>query len=253
MRLRSLGVLLAFIVALVFSGGCFSEEPHFFETFHAYELQIKTDTPLENVTLLVPVPMRGDRPAIDPAQISVGFYADRLPAQYTPAIVLVDGWYYLQLTAPFMDPAEPVHVNYSNSISLGQKFRPEIVPQMIDTLHPFGNASLFSPKQNLTLTSGSPEAVQTSGNNPGYCYSYTIPVYAHYENGSRVEIVSNVEGTNWWSEGFDGNRKNQYSDSYHLTITGEPQGWTIAEGVLTAGRGNYREWQLASFPTSGAE
>jgi len=251
MRLRSLGVLLAFIVSLVFSGGCFSEEPTFINTRYTYGLEIKTGAPLENVTLLVPIPMRGDRAVIGPEPISAEYYTERLPDHYTCSIVPVDGGYYLQLTAPFMSPAEPVLANYYNYTYLGQKFRPEIVPQMANTLYPSGNASLFSPKQNLTLTSGSPEVVQTSGNNPGYSCSYTIPVYAQYENGAWIEIFSYVRGNNEWDEGFNENQGNYYYDSYHLTITGEPQGWTTAGGVLTAGKGNYREWQLNLSPTSG--
>jgi len=253
MHRRLLVILLALVVALVFLCGCFSDEPDFFETFHAYELRIQTTTHIENVTLLVPVPMRGDLPAIGHDPITDAFYTNRLPEHITPAIVPVDGQYYLRLTAPYMDPAELIHVVYSNRASLGQKYHPEIVPQLIDTLHPFGNESLFLPKQNLTSTAGSPEAVQTSdSNSEGYRYDYTIPIYAYYENGTHVEIVSVIEGTNWWREGFDRNLKNQYSDRYHLVITGEPQGWMPAGGEVTAGDGIYREWQLNASPTSGA-
>ncbi|MCK9276455.1 MAG: hypothetical protein M0P22_00010 [Methanoculleus sp.] len=214
----------------------------------------KTTTPIENVTLLVPIPTRGDRPTLGHTQISDAFYADRLPDHNTPAIVPVDGCYYLRLTVPYMDPAEPIYVDYYNRTSFDQEFRPEFVPQLINTLHPFGNESLFSPKQNLTLTAGSPEAVRTSGYNPGgYSYSYTIPVYVYYENGSQVEIYSNIRGENEWVERFDAWALNRYTDHYRLVITGDPQGWMPAEGEVTAGQGVYREWQLApsSTPSSG--
>lgn len=248
-----LTVLLALVVALVFLCGCLSGEPDFFETFRMYKLHIQTDAPIENVTLLVPIPMHGDRPAIGSVLLSDAFYADHLPERYTLSVVPVDGGYYLRVAAPFLDPAEPIHVDYYNSTTLSQRFRPEVVPQLINTLHPLGNESLFAPKQNLTLTAGSPGAVQTSGayNPDGYRYSYVIPVYAYYENGTRVEIVSVIEGTNWWREGFDRNWNNQYSDCYYLTVTGDPQGWMPAEGEVTAGQGIYREWQLAPSPTTG--
>jgi len=256
MRFRSLAVLLAFVVALVLLSGCSSEEPQFFSKSYSYTLEVKVHRYIENVTFLVPIPMRGERPAVGPTSISDAFYTDRLPEQFTSAIVPVDGQYYLRLSAPFMDPAEPVYVKYLNSTSLGQKFRLEIVPQLIDTRHPFGNESLFYPKQNLTLTGGSPVTVSTSyyiaGYYGGYSYSYAIPVYAYYENETRVTIFSSIRGMNGWVEGFDGHRNNGYFDQYHLTINGKPQGWMAARGDMMTGEGFYREWQLAPNGTAGA-
>ncbi|MDD3856793.1 MAG: hypothetical protein PHP43_01940 [Methanoculleus sp.] len=252
MRFRPLVVLLALLVAQVFLCGCFSDEPQYPHTRITYELSIRTATPIENVTLLIPIPTRGDRPAIGPVSISDELYTDRLPEHITSAIVPVDGQYYLRLTAPSMDPARPIRVDYYNYTSFGDKFRPGIVPQLIDTRYPFGNESLFSPKQNLTLIAGTPEAVQTSGSYPGCRYSYTIPVYACYENGSRIEIYSDTCCENGWAEQFDAWMLNRYSDRYHLVITGDPQGWMAAEGEVTAGYGSYREWQLNASTTSGA-
>lgn len=253
MHRRPLVALLALLVAQVFLCGCSMNEVDYLHTRFDYELSIKTTTPIENVTLLVPIPTRGDRPAIGHDPISSAFYIDRLPERITPAIVPINGYYYLQLTIPSMDPARPIHVDYYNRTSFDQEFHPELVPQLFDTLHPFGNESLFSPKQNLTLTAGSPEAVQTSGFNPeGYSYAYTIPVYASYVNGSQVEIDSKIRGENEWVERFDAWALNRYTDHYRLVITGEPQGWMPAEGKMTAGEGVYREWQLNLTPTSGA-
>jgi len=264
MRFRPLFVLLALVVAQVFLCGCFSEEPHNISRSYDYSLGIRTATPIENVTLLIPIPTCGDRPALGPVPITAEFYDPdndfhssyplRIPDHYTLAVIPIDGRYYLQLTAPFMDPAEPVSMIYHNYTFLAGDLRPDIVPQMINTLHPLGNESLFSPKQNLTLTAGSPEAVRTSGayNPRGYSYSYIVPVYAYYENGTRVDISSSMHGSNEWDAGFDGGGLNQYSDRYHLTVTGEPQGWMPAEGEVTAGRGVYEEWQFAPSSTSGS-
>ncbi|WP_214083985.1 hypothetical protein [Methanoculleus sp.] len=256
--------LFVLVIALVFLSGCFSEEPHYISRSYDYSLGIRTATPIENVTLLVPIPTCGDRPALGPVPITAEFYDPdndfhssyplRIPDHYTLAVIPIDGRYYLQLTAPFMDPAEPVSMIYHNYTPLADELRLGIVPQMINTLHPLGNESLFSPKHNLTLTAGSPDAVQTSGayNPDGYRYSYTIPVYAYYENGTRVEIDSSISGVNEWGEGFDYHPSNRYSDSYSLTITGDPQGWMPAEGEVTAGQEVYREWQLNLSPTSGS-
>jgi len=251
MRFRSLGVLLALVVALVLLSGCLSNEPRprAVHTDFEYELRILTTTLIENVTLLIPIPMRDEHPIIGSVYISDEFYMRfggwryPLPEHYTFAIVPVDGQYYLQMTTPFMDPEKPVQVRYRNSTYLDEGFRPEYVLQMIDTRHPFGNESLFYPKQNLTLTGGS---------NPSYGYSYAIPVYAYYENGTRVEIVSEIEGINGWLEHFDSYIYNRYEDRYRLTITGESQGWMSAEGSMMTGEGVYREWQLAPNGTSGA-
>ncbi|UYU19257.1 MULTISPECIES: hypothetical protein [Methanoculleus] len=252
MHRRPLVVLLVLVVAQVFLCGCTSSGPQDFSVSSSYTLHITTDTRIENVTLLVPIPARGDLPAIGHDPISDAFYANRFPEHITPAIVPIDGQYYLRLTAPFLSPAEPVRVNYENYTSLAGDFRPEIVPQMVETRYPFGNESLFLPKQNLALTAGSPEAVETRGINPGCRYSYTIPVYAYCENGSRIEVYSTIWGRNGWVEQFDAGALNQYSDRYHLVITGEPQGWMAADGVMTAGEGIYREWQLNASTTSGS-
>jgi len=252
MRFRPLVVLLALLVAQVFLCGCLSGGPQDFSVSSSYTLHITTDTRIENVTLLVPIPTRGDLSAIGHDPISDAFYTNRLPEYITPAIVPVDGQYYLRLTAPFLSPGEPVWVNYENYTFLAGDFRPEVVSQMVNTLHPLGNESLFSPKQNLALTAGSPEAVETRGINPGCRYSYTIPVYAHYENGSRVEISSRIKSESGWAEQFDAWALNRYYDRYHLVITGDPQGWMPAGGEVTAGYGIYREWQLNFSTTSGA-
>ncbi|PKL61310.1 MAG: hypothetical protein CVV31_12070 [Methanomicrobiales archaeon HGW-Methanomicrobiales-2] len=266
MRCRLLVVLLALVVAQVFLSGCLSGEPQDLYTYFRYELSIRTATPIENVTLLVPIPTRGDQPAIGPEQISGELYTDpgnlrkgpsdpsTLPEHYDFAIIPVDGQYYLRLTTPYMNPAEPIGVRYYNRTSLGDKFRPEVVPRLIETRHPFGNESLFSPKQNLTLTASSSGTPNERGyyNPEGYRYSYTIPVYAHYENGTQVSISSEIEGSNRWLEGFDFAGQNRYSDAYSLTITGEPQGWMPAEGKVTVGQGDYREWQLNLSATSGS-
>lgn len=265
MRCRCLVVLLALVVARVFLSGCISEEPTFSSTRYDYRLFIKTDTRIENVDLLVPIPTRGNRPVIGHDPVSDAFYTDpdnlwkyppypsTLPEHYDFTLVPVEDQYYLRLTASYMDPAEQIGVDYYNRTSLGDDFRPEIVPQLIETRYPFGNESLFSPKQNLTLIAGTPGIVETRGINPGYSYSYTIPVYVYYENGSRIEIYSDIRGENEWLEQFDAWAPNQYTDHYRLVITGDPQGWMPAEGVVTAGQGIYREWQLNSSTTSGSE
>lgn len=256
MRFRPLAVLFVLFVlfvTLIFLCGCFSDEPQGLHTRFMHKLSIKTTTPIENVTFLVPVPTRDDLPAIGYNPISDAFYVDRLPEHYDYTIVPVDGQYYLQLTAPQMDPARPIHVDYYNYASFGDKFRPEIVPQLIDTRYPFGNESLFSPKQNLTLIAGAPGIVETRSINPGCRYSYTIPIYAYYENGTRIEIYSDIWGENGRVEQFDAGMLNRYYDRYYLIITGEPQGWMPAGGEVTTGYGSYREWQLNASPTFGAE
>ncbi|MDD3856792.1 MAG: hypothetical protein PHP43_01935 [Methanoculleus sp.] len=269
MRFRLSDLLVALLVllaVLLCLRGISSGEPQDPHTYFRYELSIRTATPIENVTLLIPIPTRGDRPIIGPEPISGAFYTDpgnlpkrpsdpsTLPEHYDFAIVPLDGQYYLRLTAPHMNPAEPIDVRYSNRTPLGD-IRPEVVPQLIDTRHPFGNESLFAPKQNLTLTASSSGTPNERGyyNPGGYRYSYTIPVYAHYENGTQVSISSEIEALNRWFEGLDLEGLNRYSDAYSLTITGEPQGWMLADGELTAGKGIYREWQLNASPTSGAE
>ena len=262
-------VLLALVVALVFFCGCASEEPEVVDAIYAYELSIRATTPIENVTLLVPIPAQGGRPAIGHILISDEFYAeqahttytDHLPKHYALAVVRIDDRFYLKVTASFMDSVDPIVVFYGSRKTLDHGFSPEIIRQMVETLYPFGNEPLFSPKQNLTLTAGSTGVVSMYGHyNPcGYEYSYVIPVYAYYESGTYVEIASRVEGSNLWGQrgddsafNFDDSGFNRYSDCYHLTITGSPEGWMAAEGTVTAGRGIYREWQLALSPTSGA-
>lgn len=269
MRFRLLVVLLALLVALVFLNGCLSEEPHYIYTAHKYQLEITTDTFIENATFLLPIPMRDGLPAIGYDRISDELYADHTFAghvngapqeysrlNYTQSIVQIDGRYYLRLALPFMGGRDTILIFYNNLTALGyDNSSPVIVRQMIDTRHPFGNESLFSPVQNLTPTAGSPEKPSGSGyyDPDGYSYSYTVPVYAHYENTGRIEISSYVEGENTWGHGFDEVGSNRYTDTYNLVIAGEPQGWMPAEGVVMAGQGGYREWQLNSSTTSGSE
>ena len=55
MRFRLLVALLAFLVALVFLSGCLSEEPHYIYIAHKYQLEITTDTFIENATFLLQI------------------------------------------------------------------------------------------------------------------------------------------------------------------------------------------------------
>ncbi|MDD4255224.1 MAG: hypothetical protein PHP59_07595 [Methanofollis sp.] len=241
---RALALPLVLFIALVFLSGCFSTEPSLLVVSYTYELQIRTDAPIENVTFLVPIPTCGDRPAVGPEPITVDFYSERLSQNITPAIVRVEGRQYLQLTAPFMHAERSIHVHYRNYTPM-KKFSPEVVPQLINTLYPFDNESLFFPKQNFTPKE------ETQNPDSGYDY-YTIPVYAHYENGTRVEIYSDLRGLNEWVEGFDNNCGNYYSDFYYLSITGDPQGWMPASGMMRVGSGTYREWQVEPTPDASA-
>jgi hypothetical protein len=242
---RALAFLLILVIALVFLSGCFSQEPSYFSTLYSYSLEIETGAPIENVIFLVPLPTCGDRPTVGPESITVDFYSDRLSQNITPAIVQVKGRQYLRLTTPFMHVDGSIHVYYRNYTSM-KEFSPDIIPQLINTLHPFGNESLFFPKQNFTPTE------ETYGTNPGYFYTYVIPVYAYYENGTQVKISSEIEGVNEWVEFFDAWISNRYSDSYRLTITGEPQGWMPADGKMIRGAGTYREWQVEPTPDASA-
>lgn len=263
MRYQSLVVLSALVVALACSGGCFSDEPFYPRIYFSYLLMVETSTPLENVTFLLPLPVQGDRPAIGSEPVSVEFITglnnsriystnySSIPEQCDLEIDAIDGAYYLRLTAPYLNPADQFSVHYSPGTDLGDDFTPEIVSQMIDTLHPFGNTSLFYPKQNLTPTAGNPVTVLTDEFNRGCTYSYTVPVYAQYENGTQVKIYSSIRGVNEWSESFDMHPANKYSDTYELHISGDPKGWISVKGEVVAGIGNYREWQLAPASTSG--
>lgn len=242
--------LLLFVLPLIILSGSASEEPSFLSAHYTYGLTVRTETPIENVTFLLPVPTCGDSPAIGPEPITDDFYSGRLPENVTSARVLVEGRPYLRLTAPAMDAGEGISLEYQNFTSLGQNFSPEVVPHLVNILHPFGNESLFSSGQDLTRAEGSPAEVKTHGNNPGYSCTYTVPVYAYYEKGTRVEISSGIEGRNDWREFFDAWMSNHYSDRYHLTITGEPEGWTSADGRVAAGSGIYREWQVGPLPAS---
>lgn len=244
--------LLLFVLPLIILSGSISEEPSFLSTRYAYDLTIQTETPIENVTFLLPIPTCGDRPAIGPEPITDEFYSSRLPENVTSTLVLVEGRPYLRLTTPFMDAGEEISIDYQNYTSLGQNFSPEVVPQLVNTLHPFDNESLFSSGQDLTRADCSPGEVKTHGTNPGYSCTYAIPISAYYENGTQVEISSGIEGANDWREFFDAWISNHYSDRYHLTITGEPQGWISADGRVVAGSGIYREWQVGSLPASDA-
>ncbi|WP_067048615.1 YIP1 family protein [Methanofollis ethanolicus] len=244
--------LVLFFIALVVVFSNIPEGPSYLSTRYTYDLSIQTRTPIENVTFLLPVPTYHNRPAIGPEPITDDFYSSRLPENVTSTLVLVDGRHYLRLTTPHMDAGDEISLDYQNYTSLGQNFSPEVVPQLVNTLYPFNNESLFSSGQNLTHADCSPGEVKTHGTNPGYSCTYAIPISAYYDNGTQVEISSGIEGANDWREFFDAWISNHYSDRYHLTITGEPQGWTSANGRVVAGSGVYREWQVGPLPASDA-
>ena len=199
MRFRPLAVLLVLFVTLIFLCGCFSDEPQGLHTRFMHKLSIKTTTPIENVTFLVPVPTRDDMPAIGRNPISDAFYVDRLPEHYDCTIIAVDGQYYLQLTAPQMDPARPIHVDYYNYTSFGDTFRPEVIPQLRSTKHwypspatnPWSSRPTAEPH---TDNRQAPQGLLKRVINPGCRYSSYHPRYAYYEKKRRIENLFDIWG-----------------------------------------------------------
>jgi len=215
---------------------------------YRYEVTVRMDSALHNVTLYVPLPVSEDGSKIC-GEIMAGNAS--IPAGWDCEIVETEHGKMLNIraeeiipdrnTPPVPLPEEecgpdalpcPAQTYTSERVSVRVQADREI-----NTKNPVGNVSILSPKYNLARSVY--RMPHPEDRTPPICYEYESRIYANYTTSPAAEVSIHVElvGENtWWVYGWSGNK---YRDGVGVTLTGVQDGWRAASGNLVAGEGRY--------------
>ena len=238
-------VLSFVILALLVSGCLVTSGPRlFFSTYH-YNLQIQSDTPLYNVTFIIPLPVKNGMPVVgndaltadDFQQPGISAYltqsppglnlsdAVSLPAGYQPwfAVIRADN------LTPVNESGEVYTLNKYTSYKYTRLKEFRVVP------NPVGYEALIVPKFNFTWKD--PRPVELKGDIVRY-QIYTIPedtsIFTDFrtKKSANISIVFSYSVRNHWTQGYDDSWGNFYQEIFIAHFNGEPQGWYPMPGSI---------------------
>lgn len=248
--------LMLCTIFIMIVSGCISEPPPRICVSNAdFYIQIRTDHPITNVTLLLPLPVKNGIPVIGVQQIdmsmfnnenySVEFVQQPLAndQNMTDSIKNGDPW-YLKVYSYRIDPGQSG--NPALNFDIGNRSRSVNPVVFSNTLYPVGNESVFLPKSDFSqpprilVPSRSAEWIEYAP----FQTKQTLSIYADYsaEPTTRVEILSGISESNSWVEpaapgsqysGIDGGG-NSYSDYYSWTWFGDSRGWHEVAGEFSS-------------------
>ena len=228
------------------------EYPRDLQKTSDYLLQIDTNSPLQNATFLVPLPVKNNQPVIGAKKLTPGDFSKTgfsidFPQQYpewTPDgshsdfSLIANHPHYLRIRAVLWPKGRTewnVH-DETNGIMTPLLF--------FDTLSPIGNESVLLPKLDFSP----PEYPQILRKYPEYSEIYYIPeradesslIYTDFISNNETEVFVYVEvrGDNYWRDNDDTGGSNYYSDKIEGN-TGNNRGWNVITGELRVGNGPY--------------
>lgn len=246
-RMVKASVSLLILIAVLWAIWTYHTDELYGESFSSefqYEITLKTDSKLKNVSLLLPFPE--NIPEIEEKLLNDGS-AENIDLR------IVEGKHgkMLELTADNITPvyhSAPIPIKpeetsaitsqtsevYSNETPILTPIRIVFVAESdeeIETKNPPPEI-LLNPKYNLTETDCKFPV------RSGRCYSYESLIYADYEGYGNISIYIRLEGRNsWWIYGWSGN---EFRDTIIATILGEKRRWIRVEGKLITGEGVYK-------------
>jgi hypothetical protein len=217
-----------------------------------YRVTISTQSVLENVTLLLPVPFVHNTSLLGDALVRGEGYG--IPPLWRLSLERVNDTPMLKIAAEkiapeyhgYPIPLEPGSSPVQTPPPVATAYSPETpvliplefgiserVPQSIDTQNPLNREPLFT---NPELVRSVPCQGQPFS---GRCYQYTAPIYVEYVSGGMGTITIFICGggiNQWWMGGWSGN---SYGDTLDVTLENNRQGWIQVEGFLSTGNGRY--------------
>jgi len=249
--LTKLGIGLLAVIVLLSCAWMYHTHNLYEGTYRSeyrYEVTVRTDSVLHNVTLYVPLPVFEEKSKIgceiieknaskpedwncDLIETEHGtmlkIHAEgMIPDRYTPHVPLPE-----EECGPDAIPC-PVQTHMVKWVSVRVHADHEI-----NTKNPAGNEPMLSPKYNLTRSVY--RMPHPEDRTPPACYEYESRIYANYTASPDAEVSIHAELTganNWWVYGWSGNK---YMDRVGVMLTGAQDGWCAASGNLVAGEGRY--------------
>lgn len=265
-------LVAALVISFVLVLGYFSlTAPESSDSIYDYDLELSTSGPLENATLLIPLPSyynatTGENETVvdlshttftnfDTEKISVeieevngvpmlNISADRITPLYTNRIEPI----------PIMpgenesDLPQPTHIysdHYSEetSVLVGMEIHmyDPSVDHEIETRSPLGHEPLFMPSritENFSRSEGGMDGdYYLSEGSSGYFFEVPFILFYDADDKNVVTISTEFQGTNqWWVLGW---QSNAYRQSIRHEFQGACNGTYLVRGVLVAGEGVY--------------
>jgi len=224
--LLSAGVLLCFLLFTSISLMNYEHETN----DYLYAVEINPETPLHNVTLLVPLPSAISKNISEVNDIENAFPYFK---NYSQSIVETENGTMLKITADTVEkpgdryPREPAGF-----------YLDFFAPNPINYSYPLEQGTVLLPKFSPEISACKDKKFQriVAGNIPSTCLVYGSTLYAAFETApaSRTTITVSFDGTRRISP--SGSPKNHgYQDSISATFSGNASGWYTATGTLLAG------------------
>jgi len=224
--LLSASVLLCFLLFTSISMMNYEHETN----NYLYAVEINPETPLHNVTLMIPLP-----PAIS-RNISPGNdIGNAFPyfKNFSQSVVETENGTMIKITADSVEkpgdglPQEPAGL-----------YLDFFAANPINYSHPLEHEPVLLPKFSPETSVCKDKKFQRSltGNTPSTCLAYGSTMYAVFETAptSRTMITVSLDGERMISS--SGSTKNHgYQDSMSVTFLGNAGGWYNASGTLLAG------------------
>lgn len=236
------------IIFCLFDQNARQSEQHYFH----YSIDISYNHTIENVTILLPVPLLNGTTALAEPYLDRTVYG--IPDDWELSIEMAGGMPMLAIRAERMVPEyhgfpiaiEPGESPLPTTLVPGTEYSPDTpvlrpvhlgmmlpVNRTINTRNPVGSEPVFNPEGEFTR----PES--GTGLFPGgEEYVHTVPVYVRYAPGSaaQVHFSTSIQGVNSiWSGGWV---FNSYEDTAAWDSV-QSQEWTNASASLFTGVGVY--------------
>ena len=243
-------LIVIFLAWFYWQARVISKESEYHEL--QYRVVISTQSELENITLLFPVPFIHNNSLLGEALVKGEGYG--IPPDWRLSLEQVNDTPVLKIFAAKIVPeyhGYPVPIE-PGSTPIGtpppaataySSETPVLIPlefgisqrvqRSIDTQNPFNREPLLSYPELL-------KSIPCQGPSlPGRCYQYMAPIYVRYSSSEagNLSISLSSGGMNqWWELGWSGN---SYDEAIEVTLENRQQGWIQGEGFLSTGSGRY--------------
>ena len=250
-------VVISIVSTLIYLESTDQKEESYMSSYN-YDIAIKTDGPLDNLTLYVPVPVLENMSVVGEDIVSRDFY-NKAP-DWSFSLMDTEHGTMLAITNKRVTPKyqslpipieEDEDLENEHSVTESREYSeetPVIRPitfsvmtkmnQSINTKDPVGNALVLLPKYNLLISEPPYDTPSPDYIEPEY-YEYDSRIFAQYNtsNHPTVYITVEVTGTNeWWVGGW---RSNSFRDMISIQMNGPQEGWRTTQGSMVTGDGIY--------------
>jgi len=265
------GILAAvlFVVVMLIAANFSQSASESFRSTYYYDLTISTSGPIENVSLLIPLPSRYNPDTgtnVTPFDLSRASFSNFDRENISVRVDYIDGVPMLNISADRIDPIyknrivltaimpgqneselpRPTHVysdRYSEETPVLVKMELHVSgtsPTEIDTRTPVGTEPLFAPYRivgSLNSSGGPVDEYYVSPGSSGYLVEVPFILSFDAADENVLTFSADFQGLNQrWILGW---QSNSYRESVRHEFTGPCNGTYPVKGILVTGEGVY--------------